>query len=502
MFRALPLLLLLTACASSPVARLLDRYEQYGFSGAVYATDGARLLVDDAYGRGNTRRTGFEVGSVTKTFTARAVLLLESRGKLRVDDPIARYIGAVPPDKETITLRHLLTHTSGLVPNVWDAAVAKNATRDEMLAAVKASKLLFAPGARTRYSNTGFTVLAAIIELVSGEPYETFIRREVIAPGGLRETGFADDDLWPQRARGIAEPDDEVSGPQQPGPRSWGSHRGAGGIVSTAADLHRWLIAAHPVQSPLGWFSEKTNLGRAIVYHDGHIPGFRANAIAFAERPLLVAYAINDERFKMPVGEAVERIVFGDRVLVPPRPRRFAPLEPSRITGTYAAGDARIIVRIDNGLLVAGALGQHAIDLLMNGGRELPGARATTERTRATLERLARGEADAELAQWWRAQCGDRAAELRGTAPRSPVLLQTFVTCGDTVLRFVWRGDQLAGQGGGVPAAGTVALRQYDAHAFVAFENLLATEVAKLTFGDGTLTTAGETLRRVSEDER
>lgn len=485
-------LLLATGCATkSPLAELLDRYESYGLSGAIVVADGERVLIDDAYGLAdkerriaNTPETAFSVGSVGKTFTAAAILLLEQRGKLRVDDRIEAHLGAMPPDKQAITIRQLLTHTSGLQPNVWDAGVAREATREEMIAAVKASKLLFAPGARTRYSNTGFTLLAAIVERVSGEDYKTFIRREILAPAGLRQTGFAEDRLWQKVARGYAEPDDEVSGPQDPGPRSWGSHLGAGGFVSTARDLHRWLRLPH---DPLGWWPEKTPLGRSIVYHDGHVPGFRSNAVRYTERPLLIAYALNDELVRMPVRDAVERVVFGDPYLLPLRRRDAPAIDPQRVVGTYALdGENRIRIWIDNGVLQAGAIGQRAIDLLL--GTIDPSA---NEQTRAVL-----AKPEGEFAEWWRAQCADPAgARIAGTAPRSPVSMQTFVTCGGKTLRLVWRDGKLSAWGGGIEWAGIVPLRQHDATSFVAFENLLARKVTRLEFRDGTLVIDGVALR-------
>jgi hypothetical protein len=229
----------------------------------------------------------------------------------------------------------------------------------------------------------------------------------------------------------------------------------------------------------LGWFVSRTSLGRSIVWHDGHVPGFRANVTAYKDSDLRVVFLINDERVKLPIGDAVERIMFNEPILIPPRRGAAPPIDPARMIGDREDG---IRIWMDNGVLYAGALEQRGMDRLLNGGRAIPGSSEANERATRLLERLERGESDkADLLTWWRGLCADRShARVAGTVPRSTSALQTFIElpCGseNKVVRIVWKGDQPAAWGGGVPRAGITPLRQYDATTFIGFENMLATE--------------------------
>src|SRR6185436_3060826 len=107
---------------------------------------------------------------------------LEMAGKLKVTDPISKYFDGVPPDKQAITLHHLLTHSSGL-EDVFGGDY-EEMPRDTLVQKALASKLLWAPGTRYRYSNAGYSLLGAIVEKVSGQPYETFLHEQIFKPSG------------------------------------------------------------------------------------------------------------------------------------------------------------------------------------------------------------------------------------------------------------------------------------------------------------------------------
>jgi D-alanyl-D-alanine carboxypeptidase len=135
--------------------------------------------------------TWFEIGSITKQFTAAAILQLQEAGKLHIDDTLATYLPDAPHAKE-ITLRQMLSHTSGLPeyldgPDIEQVAV-KPATLDQLLARIKGKPLDFAPGGRWSYSNTGYILLGRVIEVVSHETYDHYVKVHLLDAAGMRRT--------------------------------------------------------------------------------------------------------------------------------------------------------------------------------------------------------------------------------------------------------------------------------------------------------------------------
>ena len=148
----------------------LSRLERFGFNGGALAVRGKDVLLEKSYGLADraraiplTTESVYNLGSITKQFTAAAILTLEMQGKLAVTDLASKYLGPVPDDKSTITLHHLLTHSSGLEsdfsPTDYDPV-----GREEYVRRALQSKLLFRPGDGYEYSNAGYSLLAAIVE--------------------------------------------------------------------------------------------------------------------------------------------------------------------------------------------------------------------------------------------------------------------------------------------------------------------------------------------------
>src|SRR5436190_21672506 len=162
-----------------------------GFSGAVLVMKDAQPLLREAYGKANyeldvpnTVDTKFRLGSITKQFTSMAVMILAERGKLSIDDPISKHLESSPPAWEKITIRHLLTHTSGIpsytsFPQMMSRTVRLPATLDEVIASFKDKELDFPPGDKFTYSNSGYIVLGKVVEWASGQSYETFLRENI-----------------------------------------------------------------------------------------------------------------------------------------------------------------------------------------------------------------------------------------------------------------------------------------------------------------------------------
>jgi D-alanyl-D-alanine carboxypeptidase len=202
------------------------------FRGVVRIEHDGKLLVEKGYG-GRDPATAFWVASVSKSFTAVLVLRLRELGKLRLEDPIARFLPGAPAAARGITVDDLLKHTSGLPRATYEAegvADAGEAVR-RILALPRGERGRFA------YTNDGYALLAIVAEQAGGAPFQELLRREVLERAGLAHTGF-----WPGCVAGVA-----VAKLARPpaglrAKESWGS-KGSEGICTTAADLARFMGA-------------------------------------------------------------------------------------------------------------------------------------------------------------------------------------------------------------------------------------------------------------------
>ncbi|MFD0304483.1 serine hydrolase domain-containing protein [Streptomyces sp. NPDC127119] len=284
------------------VADFLHRALPVGAGGTVIAARGDELTycggfgaADRASGTPASCRTVYDVMSITKQFTAAAILKLEVMGRLRVSDRISRFLGPVPEGKRDITIDQLLTHTSGLVEALGDDY--HPVARDELVRQALASKPQSAPGKEFHYSNTGYSLLAAIVEKASGEGYEPFLARHLFAPAGMERTGYVLP-RWPRHLVAV-EYDSEGRSQGRPIDHPWAADgpywhlRGNGGMLSTAEDMFRWhralsgnevlpeqarrkLFAPH-VRVPgldgsygYGWAVRETPTGRTVWHNGGN----------------------------------------------------------------------------------------------------------------------------------------------------------------------------------------------------------------------------------------
>ncbi|MDN3028963.1 serine hydrolase domain-containing protein [Streptomyces sp. S.PB5] len=234
------------------VADFLRRTLPAGLSGTVIAARGDRLAYCGGFGAANRAagtpascRTVYDVMSITKQFTAAAIVKLEVMGRLRVSDPVSRFLGrgqTVPEDKRGITIEHLLTHTSGLVEGLGDDY--DPLSREELVRRALRSQLRSTPGKEFHYSNTGYSLLAAVVEEASGETYEQFLARHLFTPAGMTQTGYVLP-RWPRHLVAV-EYDNKGRSKGRPFDHPWAADgpywnlRGNGGILSTAQDMLRW----------------------------------------------------------------------------------------------------------------------------------------------------------------------------------------------------------------------------------------------------------------------
>jgi CubicO group peptidase (beta-lactamase class C family) len=179
--------------------------EREAFTGAVLVAQNGEVLLSQGYDLAdrdknlpNTPQTKYRLGSITKQFTAMAILMLQAQDKLNVQDPICRYIPECPMVWQDITIHHLLTHTSG-IPNFTDfrdyqAMKATPSPLEQTMARFKDKPLNFQPGEHWSYSNSGYILLGYIIEQASGQSYETFLQEHIFEPLQMQNTGYDHND--------------------------------------------------------------------------------------------------------------------------------------------------------------------------------------------------------------------------------------------------------------------------------------------------------------------
>lgn len=311
MFRSIRLVLgLVIALASPSFAQDTARMEQViqshvsagTFMGTVLVARDGRVVLDKAYGMANleldvpnTTDTKFRLGSITKQFTAAAILLLEERGKLKIDDPVKTYLTDSPMSWDRIRVFNLLTHTSG-IPNFTALATyteIKGTSRSAAAAVASFSgrDLDFGPGEKYSYSNSGYVVLGAIIEKVSGQSYEQFIQDNFFTPLGMRDSGYdSNTAIIKRRASGYVK---TATGYVNSGYIHMSIPHAAGALYSTTHDLLAWeqaLFAGKvvskasldrmttPFKDDYGFgLISSVSKGRRTIQHGGGIDGFNTH---------------------------------------------------------------------------------------------------------------------------------------------------------------------------------------------------------------------------------
>jgi CubicO group peptidase (beta-lactamase class C family) len=248
--------------------------ERDAFSGSVLIAKEGSILLEKGYGYAirewdvpNTADTKFLIGSITKQFTAMAILILHERGTLTVDDAICIYFDDCPETWSNVTIHHLLTHTGGIPEYIGSPAFNENLTHnvgiDEIIGWFRDQPLDFAPGENWSYSNSGYVLLGEVIREVSGESYQTFLRENIFEPVGLSNTGYASNTrVIDHMASGYADSYLRADYINYSIPYS------AGALYSTVGDLNRWNQALHNGQviSQATW---DMMLARAFTFPDG-----------------------------------------------------------------------------------------------------------------------------------------------------------------------------------------------------------------------------------------
>jgi CubicO group peptidase (beta-lactamase class C family) len=318
----LVLLLVATPCLAQDTARMEEVVQSYvrdkSFMGAVLVARGTDIILNKGFGSANlewnvpnTPTTKFRLGSITKQFTAASILLLEERGKLKLEDPIKKYVADAPAAWDGITIFNLLTHSSG-IPNFtnlpdYSSMKLRDTPVATTIVAVREKPLDFTPGEKMSYSNSGYLVLGHVIEQVAGTSYEKFVTDNIFTPLGMKDSGYDSNTVViPRRAAGYMP---TPAGPVNAGYVHMSIPHAAGALYSTTEDLLRWeqglfggklLSAASLAKMTTPFKSDyalgvivRTASGRKMIQHGGGIDGFNTFLAYYPDNKLTVAVLAN-----------------------------------------------------------------------------------------------------------------------------------------------------------------------------------------------------------------
>jgi CubicO group peptidase (beta-lactamase class C family) len=462
------------------------RAAAFGFSGALLVSQDDDILLSKGYGWANrekeipvTSQTAFSVASITKMFTAASIMLLEQEGKLKTSDPLSAHLEGVPPDKANITIHQVLCHMSG-----FDDQYAATGISDRDLAVQKILqlKLIAAPGERYSYSNDGYDLLAAIIEIVSGKSYPEFIHERLLKPAGMKSTGFwGEKAIWPENlvAHGYNMETDYGS---QVGRQDFWSDRGSGDMITTVEDLHRWdtalrkgTILSPEIQKkmtglyatmPNGWhygygiMTFTTPRGTTGLYHGGgDVPsGWTAEFKRYIDERtttiVLVNSMMDEVGLRNAARDSLPAILFGGDSSYPPA-WSSVPFKPDPYKGVFELSDKdRITIAYRRGQLVAMGEGQQAIGMLIGYKTDRNASlEAMNQRVASALSATLDGHSSPDIPpDQWKSLLAEKGAlkkfEVLGTAPVNPEEISTTYARlhfenGTEVLRWIWSNDRL-----------------------------------------------------------
>lgn len=404
----------------------LRRAEAFGFSGALLVEKDGKIILSKGYGWAdraknikNTPDTPFMIASVSKQFTAAAILQLEERGKLKTSDAIGKYLKDAPADKSQVTIHQLLTHTWGIGNN---SAAGDENNREKAARKILAQPFEAKPGEKFIYSE-GYALLAAIVEIVSGQSFETYLKQNIFTPAKMISAGFMGDAAFYKNktlAHGYNSGNDYGSPAKMS--YSW-DDRGGSGIVVSPRDFYNWELALRRddvvsanVKSKMfapqftinprmaygyGWYVMETERNTKMLYHGGNETpaGYTAEFRRYPEENvttiLMVNTMIDDIGFNRVVSSNIASIIFGGKADFPPAFSDKPTPKQQVYSGTYksAAAGASFKVWTENGQMLIGAENQEAVNILAPVDKKFQDKLdQANQRTRAIIERAAKSE--------------------------------------------------------------------------------------------------------------
>ncbi|MFO7891734.1 MAG: serine hydrolase domain-containing protein, partial [bacterium] len=303
--------------------------ESVGYSGGLIIAKDSKIILAKGYGYADRehqkifdRKTIFTIGSITKQFTGAAVVTLESMGKISFHDSITDYFSQVPADKKSITIHQLLTHTAGFPGAIGDDY--EKISRDDFIRQALSTELKFTPGTRYSYSNVGYSLLGAIIEIVTGKSYEYFLRKNLFLPAGMKHTGYVLPE-WNEKNIVIGYRGDKKWG--KPTDHLWGENgpgwhlKCNGGILSTLDDMYKWgkailsdsvlsravkknYLTPYVAESPdslsyyaYGWVRMKSRRGTDVITHNGGNPYIQNDMYIYPDDKVIMFITSNNGHF-------------------------------------------------------------------------------------------------------------------------------------------------------------------------------------------------------------
>jgi len=387
-----------TVCFAQDVERMDQVVRSYvdkaTFAGSVLVARGSDVIVSKGYGLANVEwnipnspSARFKIASITKQFTAAAILLLEERGRLKIDEPVKTYLPEAPPAWDQITLFHLLTHTAGFAglqsPQAGRQPAVESAdgTVAGFVKDLMQRPLESKPGERFNYTNSGYLVLGHLIQTLTGQSYETFIRENIFTPLGMKDSGLDSPAVVARRAGSY------TVTPKGLANASYASDRivpnTAAGLYSTTEDLLRWQNGLHggkvlskasleKMTTPfkggygLGVYI-RTIDGRRAATHGGGVPPF-ANLTYFFDRGISVVVLGNISLApSAEIAGYLGALAHGDAVqlLSEKKAITLAPSVLARYAGVYQGANGQAItVKVDGAQLALQPPGGNALTLL------------------------------------------------------------------------------------------------------------------------------------------
>jgi CubicO group peptidase (beta-lactamase class C family) len=397
MFSRIALLLLLAGSGLAQDAARMDQIVQSyvakrQFMGTALVARGSQVLFSKGYGSAdlewdvpNSPNTKFRLGSVTKQFTAASILLLEERGKLIVSDPLKKYLPDAPAAWDKITIFHVLTHTSG-IPNFTSFPEYRKleplaTTAAELVARFRDKPLDFEPGEKWSYSNSGYVLLSYLIEKITGDSYEKFVRENIFTPLGMKDSGYdSNSAIILHRASGYVAGKD---GYENAGFVHMTVPQGAGGLYSTTEDLLKWeqglfggkVLKAASLEKMTTPFKSnyafglvvETAGGRKVIEHGGGIEGFNTELEYYPEDKLTVVVLGNvNGAAPGEIAKKLAAIARGENVKLPGE-RKEITLDSnvlSRYVGAYQmTGGPAMLITLEGNQLSSKLGNQQAIPI-------------------------------------------------------------------------------------------------------------------------------------------
>lgn len=529
----------------SSVEAYLNNAEAFGFSGSVLLMVDGKMIVHKGYGLADRNRgvpvkadDVFDIGSVTKQFTAAAIMKLEMQGKLKTEDLISKYLDGVPADKAGITLHQTLTHTAGF--SQYSGGDYEISERDETIARILKTPRTHTPGVQMRYSNSGYSILAAIIEKVSGQGYETFLAEQLFKPAGMTSTGYVlpkfDKAKLPRAYEAGKDLGTALDHKWSPTGPYWNLF-GNGGIFSTTGDLYKWYLAlqGEKVLSAAakkklftpnlndyayGWDVSKTPMGLLITHNGASDNGFNADFAFYPEKNTVGIVLSNagtfmDSRIQSGIVlRSLSHMIAGEEVKMPAK-AKFAKLDAAartKLTGKYrmARGDEFHISVYDGAVAIepfgqsaVAALGQFPADdlaLAKLNEKAKPIAAALMKKDfamfkdsvgdAAVFDRL-KGVLEQRIAEWEKSDGAYQSFSIGGTGmswwagqlqPSTFVRLQFEKQ--SRLFRFIWNDGKIVNIGGSaIPAPITIPLQPTSATDFAGW-HLITTRPIGVRFSD------------------